>query len=179
MNKKQALGSKRLTPEERAEIVTLRREGLHVGEITHKLGLNRNTVAKWIVKAGLPISRRPPIPEKKAKQMLALLRKRVERRKIGRMLGISHRAVSAFAREHGFCKPKKEVTQATVLLVDAILKRESATCSIRKGSIRARRKLATSAQSFTEKWRDLRRAWQRSGIVSNLRSMLTTTLFQG
>jgi hypothetical protein len=133
MNDKQALGSKRLTLEERAEVVTLRRAGLHIGEISYKLGVNRNTVGKWIVKAGLPISRRPPIPEKKAKQMLALLRKRVERRKIGRMLGISHRAVREFANANGFAQPKKEPTKEQILAtVSAILAREGSGAAIAK-----------------------------------------------
>jgi transposase len=87
VNKKQA--SKRLTSKERAEIVALRRKGLRIGEITHKVGANRNTVAKWILKAGLPIGWLPD-PEK---EILAMLRKNMDREDVATKLHCSLRAV--------------------------------------------------------------------------------------
>jgi transposase-like protein len=122
--------SKKLSAEEKKEIVRLHGEGLRNVDICHALTLNRNTVHLALVKAGLRITRRPPLPEKK---VMELLRKGVGARTIGRMLKVSHRHVLEFARQRGFCKPRKEVGQATVLLVvDEILKRKASAMAIAK-----------------------------------------------
>jgi|SRR5580704_122386 transposase-like protein len=122
--------TQKLSGEEKKEIVRLHCEGLRNVEICRELKLNRNTVHLALVKAGLRITRRPPLPEKK---VLELLRKGIGSRTIGKMLKVSHRHVLEFARKRGFCKPKKEVSQATITLaVGAILRREGSASAISK-----------------------------------------------
>jgi hypothetical protein len=122
--------TKRLTEEERQEIRRLRLEGLRNVDICRKLGLNRNTVHKSFVKMNLPVTRRPPVPEKK---VLALLEKRVEWRTIGRTLHVSHRSVAEFARAHGYARPRKELTPGQRMrLIEDVLSRSASAAALAK-----------------------------------------------
>ncbi len=119
-----------LTPREKREIRRLNLAGKRNVDICRELGLTRNTVHKALVKIGLPITRRPPLPEK---EVLALLRKRVEFRTIGRVLHVSQRSVAQFARQHGFGRPRKELSGAQALrLIEDILNRNASAAALAK-----------------------------------------------
>jgi hypothetical protein len=102
------------------EIATLRSRGLGQTAIAHKLKLTRNTIAKALRKLGLP-TRRPLFHEE---EILNMLRAGVERRQIARTLEVPYRSVYLFAREHGFGKPRKQLSaEATSRLRDDIINR--------------------------------------------------------
>jgi hypothetical protein len=95
-----------------------------------KLNVNRNTIHKALVSMGLPITRRPPLPEQK---VLELLEKSVGFRTIGKTLGVSQRSVTEFARAHGYGCPRKQLSAAQLAhLIGDILDRTASAAALAK-----------------------------------------------
>ena len=90
-----------LTAAECEQIAALRSQGLSQTAIAMRLAISRNTVRRVLRKSGLPTL----VPMRyREKDVLDLLRQGIERRTIGRMLKVPHRAITRYARENGFTR---------------------------------------------------------------------------
>lgn len=115
-----------VTPNEMREIRRRVLAGERTMQIALQMHLTRNTVALAKKKMGLPVL--PPVP---AKKILALLLGGIDQRQIARILKFSYRRIRAFARAHGFARPRRTLTAAQVLAIDeAILNRQASAISI-------------------------------------------------
>jgi hypothetical protein len=117
-----------LTTEEKNKIRELSLKGWRATAIAAEMRLTRTTVMR--VRKAWDLPGKPVLPEK---QILALLERGVEQRRIARTLKVSYRRVCSLARAHGYGQPRRGLSEIQFLsLVGDIFRREASAASLAK-----------------------------------------------
>jgi len=145
-----------LTPEELNEVCHLALTGLSNTAIAATMDINRNTVALAKRKLGLPVW--PALPGAK---ILELLRSGMSARAIAKKLEVSCRGTAELARQHGFGRPRRNLSSAQKVRIDRmILRREKSaamiakTCKASYKYVLARAHTLLECPKFLPVWKD-------------------------